>query len=122
MGRTSRRESEDHSSAKKRTTRSKDTPSPRRSSTDRSNSTHSDQYVARKRDEKREDKRDDKKNTHDLRNHYKSPSPDNSIDSEVQLNGNVPVDDPGAFEKFPEIQPKTVEGLKKRGINYLFPV
>lgn len=28
----------------------------------------------------------------------------------------------GAFENFPEITPKTVEILKKRGINFLFPV
>lgn len=57
-----------------------------------------------------------------MRSHYRSPSPDNSIDSEVQANGVVPADEPGAYENFPEIHPKTVEGLKKRGINFLFPV
>ena len=28
----------------------------------------------------------------------------------------------GAFSNFPAITPKSIEGLKKRGINYLFPV
>ena len=75
--------------------------------------------LARKRDEKR----DDKKNGHDLRSRQRSPSDAKSIDSAVPINGSiVPADDPGAFENFPEIHQKTVEGLKKRGINFLFPV
>jgi len=57
-----------------------------------------------------------------LRSRHRSPSEAKSIESEVQLNGVVPADDPGNFENFPEITPKTVEGLKKRGINFLFPV
>jgi ATP-dependent RNA helicase DDX50 len=32
------------------------------------------------------------------------------------------VDDEGAFENFPDIHPKTVDLLKKRGINSLFQV
>lgn len=115
MGRTSRRESEDHTSAKKRSTRSKESPSPRRTSTDRT----------RKRDEKREDKRDDK-NTHDLRSRDKKRdnSEAKSIDSEALKNGTnvVPADEPGAYTNFPDIHPLSAEGLKKRGINYLFPV
>jgi hypothetical protein len=32
------------------------------------------------------------------------------------------IDSEGAFENFPQITPKTVESLKKRGITKLFPV
>lgn len=124
MGR-SRRESEEHSSAKKRSHRSKETPSPRRNSADKSSKQrirNNQPLIDRKRDEKREEKREDKKNTHDLRSRHRSPS--GSIDSEVDRNGKVPIiaDEPGTFENFPEITKKTVEGLRKRGINYLFPV
>ena len=120
MGRTSRRESED-TSARKRTLRSKDTSPPRKSSSDRSKSKHIDKtnVIARRRD----DKREDKKSSYDLRNgHGRSPSASKSIDSDVQVTGVVPADDPGNYDNFPEITPKTVEGLKKRGINFLFPV
>lgn len=124
MGR-SRRESEDHSASKKRSTRSKETPSPRRGSTDRSRNylqiiSHS--ILDRKRDEKREDKKTS--SSHDLRSRHRSPSENKSIDSEVKVNGSMAIvaDEPGNYENFPEIHPKTVEGLKKRGINFLFPV
>lgn len=69
MGRTSRKSSEDYSSTKKRTTRSRDTSSPRRGSADKSNHKLDSIFTARKRDEKRDDKRDERKQTHDLRNH-----------------------------------------------------
>jgi len=68
MGRTSRRSSEDHSSAKKRSTRSRDTPSPpRKSSSDRSSNFDSN-FTPIKAYKKRDEKRDEKVNTHDLRN------------------------------------------------------
>lgn len=34
----------------------------------------------------------------------------------------TPADNPGDFSNFPEISAKSVEGLRKRGINSLFPV
>jgi len=39
------------------------------------------------------------------------------------LNLDAKTDDiEGDFKKFPEISEKSIQGLKARGINYLFPV
>lgn len=74
----------------------------------------------KKRDQKKSDKQEEKQ-VRRLRSNSKNfPDGDEAKPTEhVSVNEN---EAEGMFSKFPEITAKSVEGLKKRGINYLFPV
>ena len=123
-----RKNSEDKSAIAKKRTRRDSSASPKRES-DKSNYSDSLNILlseSKKRDEKRDDKKSIKKE--------KSPSKKTiAVEKEVdhvktrrmsqaadQLASTV--DQEGLYENFPQITPKTVELLKKRGISGLFPV
>ena len=85
----------------------------------------------RKRDEKRDDKREEKRDAKHRKSRSVSKSSRSSYSSveEVKAAKFVLPDikaitalDPGDFKNFPEVTPRTVESLIKRGINSLFPV
>jgi hypothetical protein len=74
--------------------------------------------ASKKRDDKKEEKYDVKE-VRRLRSNSKAVLEDFKPTEHVDYNEN---EDVGAFSNFPDITSKTAEGLKKRGINYLFPV
>lgn len=115
LSRSSRRSSDDYASSKKRTSsRRKDSESPRRGSTEKCKQLiGSDSFIASR---KREDKRDEKRETRCQK----------SVEKTKEVNESHMLTDiaktAGDYSKFPQITPKTIEVLKKRGISHLFPV
>jgi ATP-dependent RNA helicase DDX21 len=118
LRRSSRRSSEDFSSAKKRTSRREPTPSPRRGSSEKGNiSLSSNSYIASR---KRDDKRDDKKDVRETRHRSDKSQHAENVEKSHMLTDAAKEE--GDFSNFPQITSKSVEGLKKRGIAHLFPV
>ena len=118
LRRSSRRSSEDYTSAKKRSSRRDATPSPRRGSSEKGKRliVSNAAIATRKRDDKREEKTDVKETKH---RSSKSQNKDAGEQSHMLTDKAI---HEGDFSNFPQITPKTVEGLKKRGIAHLFPV
>ena len=126
MKRTSRRSSEDHSSVKKRTRRHSSSESSRKPSIDKSN-TYLLSHVSighRKRDEKKSKRERSASPVHKSSAKEKEAPPHVMTRrmSQAQDMTKDEIAEEGAYENFPQITSKTVELLKKRGINYLFPV
>jgi hypothetical protein len=117
LRRSSRRSSEDFSSAKKRTSRREPTPSPRRGSSEKGILLSSNSYLAsRKRDEKRYNKKDVRETRHrsDKFQHAENGEKSHMLTDATKEEGD--------FSNLPQITSKSVEGLKKRGIAHLLPV
>jgi ATP-dependent helicase YprA (DUF1998 family) len=123
MPRHIEKDSEDRSHKKR--SRRDDSESPKRDSDRRKHCDHIYHALdTKKRDEKREEKktRKDEKSPSKVKNH--DDKEDHVVTRRMSQHqaAEKEVDAEGQFENFPEIHPKTVEGLKKRGITHLFPV